>query len=1285
LRLKFSGGVVMISLVKAHTVFMLATIWILLAIGMGFGLPLGSFASLDQNPPESDTVAFKKIVLAPEAQLRLAGHEITGRHSPTTFSPGRGVRPECASCAPAGARDLIDASPVISSPANLWRPSGTEHRKAHFSKIYPYHLSLPFALRLKLAPQEARPLEPGQAIERALSGGEIHAYRVALKAKQFMRVTADQRGIDVALKLFGPDGKQLIEVDTFSERGLEQLRWVAEVAGDYRVEAGNSEKSAARASYQLNLEELRDATAQDLNRVAGQRVFIEAGELSYQGNAESRRQAVEKYLEALSLWRGTGERTEEATTLYHLGDTHRGLTEYPKAIEYLNQALGLWRAAGNRYQEAVTLNTLGAAYYGSGDREKASEYYLQALPLRREVKDRRGEAIALNSLGVTYADLGEKRKALDYYQQALPLRREIKDRAGEAITLNGIGLAYRDLGEKQKALKFYEQALLLRREIKDRAGEAVTLSNIGVLYDDLGEAQKALDAFGQALPLRRDARGRAVTLNNIGRAYDNLGAPQEALSYYNQSLALMRSASDKRGEAQTLNFMGLAYWTLGEYEQALEYFKQALPLRREVKDRAGEGATLNNLGLVYDSLNEPRKAIGVYQPALPLFRAVGDRQSEARVLNNLGFAHDTLGDKAKARDHHNRALHISRAVGDRAREAKVRYGLARIERDQDRLRQARGQIEKTIEIIESQRAKLASPELRAAYRASVQRYYEFQIDLLMRLHKRQPSSGFAARALETSERARARSLLELLTEAGADLRQGVAPEPISRERELQQQLNDKAVEQIRLLNGKHTEEQAAAASDELTALTLELRDVQASIRRDSPRYAALTQPQPLSARAIQQQVLDANTLLLEYALGEDRSYLWAVTQTTLRSYTLPARGKIEAAARQFYELLTTRNQTQTKTAASTKQARLPEADARCAAAGAALSNMLLGPVASQLGNKRLLVVTEGALQYVPFAALPAPQVRGGRKKAQEMQSKKLSPSAFRLSPLIVEHEIISLPSASTLAVLRNETAGRRTATKVAAVLADPVFESQDERLKTIALSGAKNPEETEKRPEAQHTPDVSRILLYKSSSAAGAADDKSRIPRLPYTRREAEAILSLVPPEVSKSAFDFAASRAAMMSDELSQYRILHLATHGFLNSAQPELSGLVLSMVNEKGAPQNGFLLAPEIYNLRLPSTELVVLSACQTGLGKEIKGEGLVGLTRGFMYAGAPRVVVSLWSVSDQATAELMTRFYQGMLNGKLSPAAALRAAQVSLWKEKNWQAPYYWAAFALQGEWR
>lgn len=1122
--------------------------------------------------------------------------------------------------------------------------------------------------------QEKTALQLNQPVERSLNGGETHSFLVTAQAGQFLSVSIEQRGIDVAVRFAGSDGKQLAEVNlAYGTSGTETACWIAETAGDYRIEIVSLEKSAQRGRYQLRLAELRAATDADRNRVAAQTAFMQAEDLYGDNKPESRRQAIAKYAEAVKLWQTIGEKASQSIALYNIGDLYRRSNDYPKAIEHFNQSLELDRASGDIESQAVTLNTIGVTYSAQGDKQEALNYFNQALPLRRQAKDRSGEAGTLNAIAVTTAELGDRRKAINDFQQVLSLRKEIKDRRGEAVTLNNIAANYQVLGEKRKAVENFSKALEIFRALRDQQSQANTLSNLGTVYSDLGEQQKALDHFNQALPLWRNlknARGEALTQTNMGRAYDLLGAQTEAINLYNQSLPVFRNAKDRLWEGRAFNFLGLSYWASGEYQKALEQFNLALPIKRELKDVAGEAATLNNLGLVYDSMGDRQKALESYNQALPLLRSANDRQGEAKTLNNIGSTYDALGDKTKAMDFHQQSLRLSREVGDRQREAKVHYGIARIESSRNNLKPVRKEIEQTIKIVESLRSKLTNPELRATYRASLQQYYDLYIDVLMRMGKRAPKNilrtGLVAEALQVSESARARSLVELLSEANADIRQGVDAALVERERELQEQINEKTTEQIRLLGSRAKAEQVASLGKEIEQLNSGLRDTQAEIRRTSPRYAALTQPQPLTLGEIQKQVLNPWSLLLEYSLGEERSYLWVVGQNSISSFTLPKRSVIEAAAKRFYDATTARNQFVPRESSQQKQDRIAEADAESLKAAAALSRLILSPAVPLLGSKRLIVVADGALQYVPFAALPV----GSR-------------------PLVSRHEIVSLPSATTLTVLRAESAQQQKASKTVAVFADPVFEAKDERVKVVTIKAeGKAPEKPaakEDKPAATAESEPTRILLYKTAKDSGATNGELRIPRLPNTRREAETILSLTSGEAGKSIFDFAANRTAATGEDLSQYQVLHFATHGFLNSLNPELSGLVMSLVDEQGKPQNGYLLAPEIYNLKLPATELVVLSACQTGLGKEVRGEGIVGLTRGFMYAGSPRVIVSLWSVNDRSTSDLMKHFYEALLSKGQRPAAALRSAQLEMLKQKQWQAPYFWSAFGLQGEWR
>jgi CHAT domain-containing protein/tetratricopeptide (TPR) repeat protein len=845
-------------------------------------------------------------------------------------------------------------------------------------------------------------------------------------------------------------------------------------------------------------------------------------------------------------------------------------------------------AAEKAYSEAERRRAQGS----EESLHQALVAYETALPLWRDLDSPREIANTLNSIGEVYFVLGEVKKSLEYREQALPLRRDLDDRRGVASALNSIAVSYAYLGELQKGVEYYNQALQLFREQSDRRAEAATLNNIGVAYRRLGEDKEALDNFAEAL-------------------------------------ALLGSAEDPRLQAVVLNSIGVTYSIQGTSQKALEYFNSALPLRRSTGDRRGEGITIFNIGLEYSRLRQPGRALEYYDQALSIARDVGDRRFEARVLNRLGLAYLDSGDPQKAFEALNQGVPMARASGEREAEVFGLSYLARVERATGNLDKARATIEAAIELMEDTRSSIAGQDLRTSFFATVRRLYDSLIDVLMQLHQQRPGQGYDAEALQASERARARSLLDLLNEEHVDIRQDVDPALLEQERSVQASLNLKTERQMRLLGGKHTEEQAAAINKELQGLVTEYRKVQAEIRTGSPHYAALTQPQTVTLAEIQKQLLDPDTLLLEYALGEDRSFVWTVTADSLTTHVLPNRAEIEAAARRVYERLTSN--------AGRDKETLDEIGG--------LSRMLLGPLAGQLERKRLVVVAEGALQYIPFAAL-------------------VTPSSSR-QPLIVEHEIVNLPSVSTLAVLRREMKGRPLAPKLLAVVADPVFDREDPR-----VLGSRSPAVVMSAPDN----------LARSAKEAGVF----RFDRLYSSRQEAEAIGALAPKGKKLQALDFDASRNTATSAELAQYRIVHFATHGLLNSQHPELSGLVLSLVDAEGKPQNGFLQAHEIYNLTF-GAELVVLSACQTALGKEIRGEGLLGLTRGFMYAGAPRVVASLWNVPDRGTAELMKRFYQSMLAKGLPPAAALRGAQLAMWQDKRWSSPFYWAGFTLQGEWR
>ncbi len=1075
----------------------------------------------------------------------------------------------------------------------------------------------------------ATPLVPQKPVERSIAGGETQHFRIALAQGQYLRLIVDPKGAGLRASLLGPDQAKLSETENAQdEPDPLEIALIAPASGTYWLEVRFGEPGRATIDYEVSVTDLRAATAADEKHLAAFRADGDGDRLRAQGKAESRRQAIEKYQAAALLWRAAGEPGGEASTLSKLGSMHFSMGNYVKSLECYLQVVELRKGLGDRRLEARALQSAGNNYASVGQPEKAMVLLTRAMQIQSELGDRRGQAITLNSLALVHYRTGRPQQALECLEEALPLRRLVSDHVGEAYTLHSIGTIYLSMAEQQRALEYFNQALPIWRAASHRNGEANTLGNMAMVHSALGQPQKALEYLGQSLSIRReigDRTGEAGMLNNFANVFGQMGEPRNSLERLTQALEIYRAAHDRASEALVLNNIGGVYRALGERRKALEYQNQSLAMQRESKDRLGEGITLNQMGSTYRELGDFEKALECYGQALPLVRAGGDRIQEGTVITGMGAVYSSLGQPEKAFEQLSQSQALLHSIGARYHEASALYLLARVERALGRPDAALERITEALNLAESMRSDVAAQELRSSYFATVREQFELRIDLLMGLHRERPVAGFDAEALQTSERARARSLLDLLAEAQADLRQGVEPGLLDRERSLETLLSAKADRQVRLLAGKHTPEQAAAAEKEIRALTEQYRQARAEIRARSPHYAAFTQPRSLTLAEIQREILDPGTVLLEYWLGEERSFLWEITSASLHSYDLPKRAVLEAAAREAY-------------------AALSASDGRPEKPLAALSRILLDPVATRLGRMRIVVVSEGALQYLPFAGL-------------------LDPRTSR--PLLAEHEVVSLPSASTLAVLRRELAGRKPAPRLVAVLADPVFAAGDPRVKGTKPAGGEP---------------VGGKTLQRSAGESGLPT----LARLPGSRREAELISSLAPAGGALRALDFHASRATATSADLGRYRILHFATHALLNSQHPELSGLVLSLVDESGRSQNGFLQAHEIYNLKL-NADLAVLSACQTALGKDVRGEGLVGITRGFMYAGVPRVVASLWKVPDQATAELMKRFYEALLVRKLRPAAALHQAQLGLSSDPDYSHPYYWAGFTLQGEWR
>jgi CHAT domain-containing protein len=975
----------------------------------------------------------------------------------------------------------------------------------------------------------------------------------------------------------------------------------------------------------------------------------------------SSEEAIAKYQAAATAWTRSKSLRQAARASQRIGMTYSQLGLLHQSLKAYEAALPLARASDDPALESEVLSDVGTARsllaVRESDFEEAQRNCEAALQLSRRAGASREEARALACLGEAAYNRGARERALELYGQAAALATKLGDQRAEAEALLNQGSVYSDQSEFSLAEACLLRSKQLWAAIGDARGTAIVLVTVSKLQERRGAYQDALNGLQAALEaLRRmgDAVWEGACLSAIGSVYMRAGEAVYATDYWERALERFGTAGMNSFSADQLRTLGEAYLASGDDIRALDRFERALAIGVELGDDHWQAYSLWDIGIVHLSRGAYAEAVTFFDRSLAVLQRMRDPRSEAQARASLGEAWRLQGDYARARAAFDAAVALSRKAEYRLGEADGLAGLARVRASQHDLEAARRDIERALELAESLRGEFGSRDLRASYFASVYQYYETHMDILMRLEAERPGRGFAEAAFAASEQARARALLDGLAEAGVDLRGDVDPALLRREQALRKEFDAWAARQREALEGTVSPALARRLADDYRDLETRHDALESEIRSRSPRYAALARPQPLTLRQVQAHVLDGGTVLLEYALGEARSYLWAVTASGYRVYELPSRSEIERDAQRLYGRLTAR-----LTLTGTLQERRRQAEASDALyweQAARLSNVLLGPVAAAIGGKRLVVVADGALQYVPFAALPRP---GG------------GPDPV---PLIADHEVVSLPSASALAVLRQETAGRKPPALTVAVLADPVFERDDPRLRAAVRAAG--------GPAATGTGNGTGPSA--GSPAPRLAGAPLRLPRLAATRLEAGAILQYAGTRASLERLDFDASRGTATSPELAQYRIVHFATHGVFDNDNPGMSGIMLSMFDNRGRAQDGFLRLHDIYGLRLPA-ELVVLSACNTALGRRVSGEGLVGIVRGFMYAGAKRVVASLWKVDDEATGEFMRRFYKGMLGDRLSAAAALRESQLSIWRQPRWQAPFYWAAFSLQGEWK
>lgn len=908
---------------------------------------------------------------------------------------------------------------------------------------------------------------------------------------------------------------------------------------------------------------------------------------------------------------------------------------------------------------AEALYKEASALIGKGEESnlRAIPKLEQALTFFRSVDDSENEAKVLFGLGLAYDAIAPSVKGIDYYLKAARLYQRLGNADQQANALANAAGIYIGLGEYQQAITLFDEALPPVRQAENHFLEAV-------IHLATGTAYLALTVFGKALDCYNDARRasqaagnlevEAVILKQIGGLYLDLEEPQKARIYLEQALEIQKRPGFTQHLPATLVNMGTVFSQLGDQDTALTWYQQGYNLFEKSNAISAQSATLAHMANVYFNKGEIQKAIEFDEKRLGLARTSKSKLEEAQVLNNLGVKHTNLRNFAKGEPYLLEAVSVFQSLRLPDAEATVLYTLGEVAFLEGKLEKALTHTTQVLQIIETILKQTQSPSLRLAYAARVDRAFKLQVQILMALHQLHPQAGYDRQAFEWCERGRARGLLNSLIEAQANIYQGVPDQLIDRKKIAQQRLSLEHSRMVKLAARKPSTEELAAVERAVNTATDEVDQVENEIRKASPTYATLTEPSPMTVKEAQSTRLDPTTILLEYSLGHYKSYLWVISHTQITSIELPKQAEIDAASRRLMTTLVS------------KEGSRPD---EINAAANSLAEMVLIPAIPFFQNaKRVIIVPDGSLAYVPFAALPV-QINA---RILPQQATRKPPTVGSSNILLVDrYELNVLPSTTVVSTLLTRQKNRPLPSKTVAIFADPVFSTDDPRLNSgkpvTAIASQPNP------PVAQ----------TKIKGQDWLAGNFGNFRRVKGTGEQAEQIARFIPASQRMLAVGFAANKETLFGTNLGQFRILHFATHGRIDTNRPNLSGLVLSLVDENGQERDGYLLAANIVNLKL-NADVVVLSACETALGKEIKAEGVVGLVQAFFYAGTPRVVASLWQVSDTATKEVMIRFYRNLILKKLSPTAALRKAQLEMRTRPEYQTPYFWAGFQVYGSW-
>ena len=992
------------------------------------------------------------------------------------------------------------------------------------------------------------------------------------------------------------------------------------------------------------------AYSQDISlpHIEVQNLQTEAEQLSKKWNLKSIKSSTDKYLQAAENWEKLNVPHNQINCLIEAGRLNLIAGNSNQTLNFLNKSLTIAKRHNLNAEISVILAEMSKVALGNGQTEQSRKLINKALLLDLQISDHSGKALLYFCAGDFFYNQRDIKKSVEFYSKSIDISVKNGDLKSLATAQLFLGYARLFQNEYDAALDLFKTALANSQTAQYERGEGLTYIAIGNLFSSTDAKQSALEFYQKAekiFPDDLDFVDRARLLNGIGSVYEDYNELDLSISYRKKALSGFGKANYKYGQLATLSRLGSLYRIKNEPVPAIENLNLSRKLAVELKDALYLAITAEEFGNLYFQMGQFQKALENYQPALQYFQKTQNIREISLISGKIGQIYYQQNNLWQSRFFFDSALELNKKLRNKFDLAQTLHNLALLDKNESKTKNGLKNIENSLNVTNSLYYDVTNSKLKQTYLSNVYDRYELYVNLLMKIHKESPNENHAIEALQAAEKSKARVMLENLALSEANFTKDADAETVQREKEIRVLLNAKADKLTDLLSRNAEKSETDKISGEINELENELENIKAQLKQNSPVYSAIKNPAPFDVAEFQREVLDDDSLLLEFSLGADESYLWLVGKNEFNAYVLPPREEIEADVEALRGLLKERG---LKTGESVEdfQQRIREAETDYAAVSKNLSRKLFGQIADKIGRKRLIIVPDGELHYFPVAALPLPDSASDE-------------------PILLTNETVYVPSAQTLAVL-SKSRKQTAATKNLLVFSDPIFTPDDARFAP------------ENKPDEHSSAETAQAERFRF------VESLNNLPRLAASKDESETIVEIVGAPNTDNYSGFAATRENLLNLKTGDYKILHFATHGLTDEKRPELSGIVLSRYDEKGAKLDEFFRIQDIYALDL-NADLVVLSACETGIGKEVKGEGLMSLNNAFLQTGAKSVVSSLWKVEDGATLELMRNFYGAMANDGLTPSQALRRAQIKLRENPQYKSPFYWAAFTVQGDFR